>query len=84
MKKLYTKPEIMFDDFTLSTNIAAGCEEKRVTHAKDEYGCGYKLNDRFNEVVFTSINGCNTPYDDGEYNQLCYHTPEESFNLFTS
>ncbi len=28
MKKIYSKPEIMFDSFTLTTNIAAGCGKK--------------------------------------------------------
>jgi hypothetical protein len=34
MKKVYTKPEIMFEDFTLSTNIAGDCEGEFVNATK--------------------------------------------------
>ena len=41
MKKIYSKPEIMFDSFTLTTNIAAGCGKKIDTHVNGV--CGLEL-----------------------------------------
>ena len=83
MKKVYSKPEILFESFAMSTNIAAGCYYTNVTHGRDEYGCGYKL-DRYNKVIFTSGMGCTTTEDDGDYNGICYHVPSEESNLFNS
>ena len=83
MKKAYNKPEIVFESFSMSTNIAAGCTLTNVTHSSGEYGCGYKP-DRFNYIIFTSDMGCTTTEDDGDYNGICYHVPSESSSLFTS
>lgn len=82
MKKTYSKPDIIFEDFSLSTNIAAGCEEKPFGNTND---CGVK----WSQGVFIfsgSINGCNTHVieGDGEYNSLCYHNPENNYNVFNS
>lgn len=82
MKKVYSKPEIMFEDFSLSTNIAGDCEEKTKLLSRNEYGCGYPL--RNGKVVFTDEYGCTTTPDDGPNNNLCYHVPEGSYNLFNS
>ena len=82
MKKLYSKPEIMFENFTLSTNIAAGCEVK--TNLQAEGGCGYQP-PRQNKVIFTNeLQGCTTTQADGLYNGICYDTPSENYNLFNS
>lgn len=86
MKKKYEKPEIMFESFSMSTNIASGCEHQNVTHSDGVYGCGYKL-ERFDDVVFTEAVGCNAHEvldSDGSYNKICYHVPSENNNLFTS
>lgn len=87
MKKAYKKPVIVFEDFSLSTNIAAGCEEilnlpstnacfptfGRKTLFSDQYSdsCGYKV-----------VEG--TPDPDVNYDGFCYHNPSESYNLFNS
>ena len=82
MKKAYMKPEIMFESFTLSTNIAAGCEYKNGLHARDY--CGYSTR---NGVVFTDgvvgDNGCQYIQPDNN-DTLCYHVPNDSHNIFNS
>ena len=81
MKKLYSKPEIMFEDFTLTENIAAGCEEKISTHTKGR--CHYESTGGIR--AFTeSISGCDFKPDDGMWNGFCYHNPTEDANLFNS
>ena len=87
MKKKYEKPEIYFENFSICTNIAAGCEHTNVTATEDVHGCGYRLGRLDSEVVFTSSIGCNRhELVDGEggYQGICYHVPSESNNLFTS
>ena len=88
MKKAYSKPEIFFEDFSLSTNIAAGCE-KQPSNATD--GCGVRWGNVF---IFTAnVNGCTSKIVEGsttgnwvdkENNGLCYHNPSDLFNVFYS
>ena len=81
MKKVYSKPQIMFESFTLSTNIAAGCEFK--TNTPSARQCGYG-EDIFGVSIFVDgITDCKAKYPDG-YNGLCYHVPTETTNLFNS
>lgn len=84
MKKAYTKPAIMFEDFTLSTNIAGSCEIK--TNTPSSGNCAYEAHDEFLgvEMIFTNkVNACLTTEDDGEYNNICYQVPYGE-NLFNS
>ena len=87
MKKTYVKPEIMFEDFTLCSNIATSCESIVGSHTKGEchiMGTG-------NIAIFdVSIDGCYyypTDLPGGTtdmYDGFCYHVPTESNNLFNS
>ena len=88
MRKAYSKPEIVFEDFTLSTGIAAGCE---IVTNQEMYKCTYQVGRGSNtKNVFTSdfcewsegviYEADGTP----SYNGVCYHVPIESNNLFTS
>lgn len=79
MKKIYSKPEIMFEDFTLSENIAGDCENK-ISNPTDGV-CGYPS--RNGEIFMDYITGCNYKQPDG-YNDLCYHVPTEYSDLFNS
>ena len=81
MKKTYKKPEIMFEDFSLSTSIAAACEYG-ASHT--QYVCAYE--DEFLEaVIFTNdIDACTTKMQDGAHNGICYHVPAETSNIFAS
>lgn len=87
MKKYYSKPEILFEDFSVSCNIAS-CEVKAVA-AWD--ACGYPIESLGGKTVFISAaTGCKytkvEPYGDGtdgSYNEICYHVPDD-YNLFGS
>ena len=85
MKKNYEKPMILFEDFTMSTNIAAGCNYIS-NHAENE--CGYIVEGAtgFGDITvyMTSITGCDWTHVDGEYNGICYHGPIDTSDLFNS
>ena len=84
MKKTYSKPDICFEDFSLSTNIAAGCEKRPFNHTEV---CGVKwgkANILFSESL--GISNCNVNVIEGDpkYNGLCYHNPTADQNVFFS
>lgn len=86
LKKLYTKPEITFEDFTLNTSIAGDCDVK--TNTPSQNACPYiKVIAGTERALFTTeIEGCvyTQGVADGQYNGLCYHVPTENNNLFNS
>lgn len=74
MKKVYSKPMIVFEDFHLSANIATGCGVP-TDHAMMD--CG-KVNGM---QLFTAEYKCAfTPDENG----LCYQVSVEANRLFTS
>lgn len=81
MKKTYSKPEIVFENFAVSTNIAGSCNF--LVNNSVKYVCAYHdvRNDKY---VFTSeISACVTKNEDGS-NGICYHVPVETSDLFNS
>ena len=88
MKKTYSKPDIAFESFSLSTSIAGNCEVKTDTKAGGE--CAYPM-DGLGNVFLTTIHACRvvggTPITDEQslvFNGFCYHVPTENRNLFNS
>jgi hypothetical protein len=83
MKKAYSTPDIFFENFSLSTNIAAGCEEKPFNLVE---GCGVKWSK--GQILFVDgvSDNCTKKVTSGDanYNGLCYHNPSESYNVFFS
>jgi hypothetical protein len=82
MRKQYSKPNILFESYSLSTNIAAGCEKKTTNLGVDICGADWG-----NRVIFTdTVQGCVSAVLEGsaEYNGLCYHNPSEDYNVFLS
>ena len=84
MNKTYTKPDIMFEDFSLSTSIADNCSVKMGTF--HQWSCHVQFGTM---KVFTSeVIGCRQPgcivVDSGEFNGLCYHVPTNNKNIFIS
>ena len=88
MRKTYSSPDIVFEDFALSTNIAAGCEEKPDNQTE---GCGVKWGKKF--IFMDGMTGCTSQVTEGstsgnmvdeDNNGLCYHNPSESYNVFYS
>jgi hypothetical protein len=85
MKKPYSKPDIMFESFSLSSNIAL-CDVRCNTPTENQ--CGYRFGA---EMLFvSSVIACTTPVLDGSihlggrYDGLCYHNPHDQNNLFGS
>ena len=80
MRKLYTKPKVVFENFSLSTNIAS-CE----VHANAVKGsCGCEFIPGL--TLFSSgIDACVIMAEDGVDNDgLCYHNPSDLYNIFKS
>ena len=84
MKKMYSKPVIMFESFTLSTNIAGDCSEPFVNNAS-KGSCGV-LTSSGAAIFVDRTTGCSIPDSDKDdmYDGLCYHVPTEYNALFNS
>lgn len=86
MKKVYTAPEILFESFVMSTNIAGDCESIVGNPTKGTcavIGTG-------NQAIFGGdVDACDfTPESMGGSNDMwdgfCYHVPTEKYTLFNS
>ena len=92
MKK-YTKPMIVFESFTLSTNIALDCGQKANNH-DSFYTCGLWLDyidletmEVVNGQAFSgSWSGCKLKLDvdDLDNNGICYDVPAGATPIFNS
>lgn len=85
MKKTYSKPVIIIENFSLSTNLAADCE-KPFTLA-EQFACGIPDESGTGLMIFdTSIaSTCGVDGMGNEvYDGFCYHIPSESNELFNS
>lgn len=81
MKKSYVKPEILFESFSLSTNIAGDCEN--IITNSTEGVCAYETTGGI--ATFTdSINACDFTSSDGKADGFCYHVPDGGPNIFNS
>lgn len=81
MKKVYTAPEILFESFTMSTNIAAGCDEIERSFSQDS--CAYTGTGGI-AMFLDAIVACEYKSDDDGSNGFCYHVPGEENDLFAS
>lgn len=81
MKREYTRPDIVFEDFTLSTAIAGTCGVDTGLPSANQCGMDFG-----SYVVFTEdVTGCTKKVSDsGEYNGLCYHVFADANRLFSS
>lgn len=82
MKKIYTKPEIMFESFSFSTNIAGDCDS--IVGNPSKGTCGITDATGALPIFIDSTTGCVVSTPDGEYDNLCYHVPTEGNSLFNS
>lgn len=82
MKKTYVKPEVYFESFELSANIAAGCGAgyKGKVNSQNIHTCGYIYN---GQDVF-SPNVCFYETQDGTEYGLCYDLPMPDNQIFAS
>ena len=76
------KPEIIFDSFSVSTNIANTCEKEMNAALFD---CGVETSSGMTLFVLEA-NGCFIKVEDTQENGdgFCYHVPIEDANMFTS
>lgn len=79
MKKAYTKPEIIFDDFSLATTIAAGCDN--IAKLPSYNVCYVQYGPM--KLFLSGVSACVDPVADGEHG-YCYHNPTDFTNLFNS
>lgn len=82
MKKVYEKPEIIFESFALSQNIAAGCEVK--TNTPSQMQCPYGETDFGSPLFLEAVSACKTTVSESSNDTLCYHVPVDTNNLFNS
>lgn len=79
MKKIYNKPNIFFEDFQLTANIAGDCNIRPNTQ-NDETTCGgYDDN---GTIVFANLKSCE--YTEYQEWGLCYHVPTGDLSVFVS
>lgn len=77
MKKTYVRPEVYFENFELSANIATGCG-RPLGHTKDT------CRDIFGgNAEFAFGSGCGFNVEDPKYG-YCYQNPSDATKLFTS
>ncbi len=84
VKKPYSKPEIFFEDFQISTSISAGCEKKNENFGQGE--CAYILGrfHCFTSNVSACTDKCYEGYMGAGYEGICYWTFNQSMNIFNS
>lgn len=86
MKKTYTKPEIVFESFSLSTNIAGDCES--IVDNPTKGTCGVLGNEPGVDNLFSAsvvgFDGCQMWSDTDAYDGFCYHVPDDNHELFNS
>lgn len=76
MKREYVKPNLSFESFEMSSNIATGCGNAQ---HYSEMTCDTQLGAGM--VYFVDNNSCEyTPEDNG----MCYQIPTEDTRLFAS
>ena len=80
MKKVYSKPEIMFEDFTLNENIAGDCNIIIDNQTRDN--CAY-ISTGGIATFLDGISVCVFTKPDGD-NEICYHVPLSTTDLFNS
>ena len=84
MKKIYSKPDIVFESFSLFTSIAAPCKIRNFNPGQGT--CTFLIAGE--NVFLTSVAACNKPGNlpitvDGS-NGICYHVPTAAAALFNS
>ncbi|MBO5322836.1 MAG: hypothetical protein J6A88_01880 [Oscillospiraceae bacterium] len=87
MKRAYEKPQILFESFSVSTNIAGDCEGNPV--GNPSRGSCPVISSSGDRIFDTAAHGCDyTPTQMGGVDDMwdgyCYHVPTEYNNLFNS
>lgn len=84
MKKVYEKPALYIERFTLAQTIASGCGENldlsMATHSSKKT-CGWEVAPGL--ILFMSFDFCNLPTEYFE-GVVCYNAPAGGYNVFAS
>jgi hypothetical protein len=80
VKKVYTKPEIVFDSFELTESIAAGCSF--ISSNIAPYECAI-LDKELNYTIFSDYSMCQSTPPGGN-DSICYHVPTADYSVYTS
>lgn len=70
MKKVYNKPDIVFDDFTLTNTIAASCEKYNSSPSLNQ--CGYVNEGGYRVFYSGGMSGCEDVWRFPYYNGITY------------
>lgn len=91
MKKNYQKPDIFFEDFAFSSNIAAPCGNSEDLHTQNQcnsyasFGnpnsCIYIDN---GWIVFQNYSVCSQVPQEKDPGNLCYHVSTDETRMFAS
>ena len=85
MKKLYTAPELYFEEYEINTSIAGGCGHPLYADTINSGNvdtCTYEIYDGFQ--VFSNMNiSCEDTPADGQYN-ICYQVAPPNDLIFNS
>lgn len=85
MKKTYSKPEIVYECFSVSTSIAGDCERIVGNPSKGSCGVpGSMPNMNIFSSTVTGADGCQVWNDADSHDGFCYHIPDSSYTLFNS
>ena len=81
-KKAYKRPELYYESFTLSQNIASSCEGIALFN---ENICGVKVDMMDIEmIIYGNGNGACEFQPPNPENLICYHVPSDANNVFSS
>ncbi|MBR5234416.1 MAG: hypothetical protein IKW03_09420 [Clostridia bacterium] len=80
MKKAYSRPIIVFDNFELTENIAAGCSY--ISSNIAPYQCAV-LDKEFGYTIFSDYSICDSTPPGGN-DSICYHVPTADYSVYTS
>lgn len=80
--KEYVKPELFFESFELSEQIAVGCSQDLIVNHGDGESCVLENPaGALTTKLFVQDNANCTTY---EFDGYCYHSGQEGFTVFSS
>ena len=82
MKKKYVKPQIIIENFSLSTTIAGDCEGDPVGNPTRGTCAVIGSGDIY--MFSGTVSQCEFVIDGDQWDGFCYHVPTEYNNLFNS
>lgn len=92
MRKIYQKPDVFFEDFAFSSNIAGNCSALFDLHRAD-HTCNFKATSSSADackfvdngfVVFTNDSSCEILCQEDDPFNLCYHVSVDTNRMFNS